>query len=55
MCQAEKIICAYFLRNFAIYTQNISYVEFPPGIFELGHCTLLVFWSTVSALCAHTT
>jgi hypothetical protein len=52
LCEAVKIICAYFLRSFDIYTQNISYVEFPPAIFELGHSTVLIFWSRVSAFCA---
>jgi len=42
MCQAVKNIWAKFLE-FSIFTQNLSFVEFPRAIFELGHNTVLMF------------
>jgi len=47
-----KNMWVYVLGNFITYTRNISYVQFPLAIFEIGHCTMFIFWSKVSAFCA---
>jgi len=43
MCQGVKIMWAKFFNLYIyIYTRKI-YVEYPRAIFELGHCTVLIF------------
>ena len=49
MSSALKYIWEKFL-DISIFTQYISYVKFPRVISELGHNTVFMFWSRVSAI-----
>jgi len=49
---SSKEYMCILVKFFDTITRNISYVEFPLAIFEIGHCTMFIFWSKVSAFCA---